>query len=372
MKKAYESLYEGKRVLVTGHTGFKGSWLALWLSELGAEVIGYALEPPTEPNMFDALNLRNRISHIAGDIRDEAKLSKVFVEYEPTIVFHMAAQALVRASYHDPEYTYQTNVMGVVSLFEAVRKSQTVKVVVNVTSDKCYQNKGQIHSYKEGDPLAGLDPYSSSKACSEIVTMAYRNSFFATDLHSQAHDVAVASARAGNVIGGGDWADDRLIPDCVKAFAANRVIDIRYPKSTRPWQHVLEPLSGYLWLAASMFTDTMSYNQAWNFGPSGAVMVSVRDVVDLLIEQWGGGEYRLYKTDDLHEAHLLNLDVSKSNHILKWKPIYSVNEAVKETAAWYKAFYCGSAGDISSLTISQINKYVDRARTEHLPWAKGA
>lgn len=279
MINSFKSIYNGKKVLVTGHTGFKGAWLTLWLTELGADVAGYALEPPTNPSLFDTLKLADRINHNIADVRDADKLSSIVEQAKPDIVFHLAAQALVRYSYNDPKTTYETNILGTVNLLEAVRKTPGVKAVVNVTSDKCYENKEQMIGYKEDDPMGGYDPYSSSKGCSELVTAAYRKSFFGENGFDKSHDVALATARAGNVIGGGDWADDRIIPDCVRALVKNESIEIRRPKATRPWQHVLEPLSGYLHLAALMYEKPNDYCMGWNFGPLDEDIIEVEEIV---------------------------------------------------------------------------------------------
>ena len=255
----FKNFYTNKKILITGHTGFKGSWLTLWLTELGAEVIGYSLEPPIKPSLFEVFNLKNRIIHIIGDIRDEEKLKDVFKEYKPEIIFHLAAQPLVRLSYQEPKLTYETNVIGTLNLFEGVKEMESVRVVINVTSDKCYENKEWVYGYRENDPMGGYDPYSSSKGCTELLTAAYRNSYFNPKDYGKTHQVSLASVRAGNVIGGGDWQVDRLVPDCVKALSKGETVKIRNPHAIRPWQHVLEPLSGYLFLAMRMWEEPTKY-----------------------------------------------------------------------------------------------------------------
>lgn len=370
MDDIFLSVFKGKNVLVTGHTGFSGSWLSLWLSELGARVIGYSLDPPTKPNLFDAIGLKNQIeSHIIGDIRDYDYLKSIFQKYQPVFAFHLAAQPLVRLSYREPRLTYETNVTGTVNVLEAVRKTKSVKVCVIVTSDKCYENKGWIYGYREIDPMGGYDPYSSSKGCAELVTTAYRRSFFNPKEYGKTHTVVLSSVRAGNMIGGGDWGEDRIIPDCVRALSEGRAIIIRNPTATRPWQYVLEPLSGYLWLGALMYRDGTKYSGAWNFGPNGSDTLTVEGLVGLLLNEWGNGEYEI-RTDGLHEAHLLRLDTSKANSMLKWKPVYDIHSATKETAVWHKTFFSNGVESIHNFTVSQIDKYVRKAKTDGSLWAK--
>lgn len=368
MDNLFKTVYRGKKVLVTGDTGFKGAWLSLWLTELGANVIGYALEPPTKPSLFEASNLEKRIIHVVGDIRDEERLKQVFKKQQPDIVFHSAAQSLVRLSYKEPKLTYETNVIGTLNLFEAVRKTQSVKVVVNVTSDKCYDNKEWVFGYRENDSMGGYDPYSSSKGCTELLTSAYRNSYLNPINYGKTHNVALASVRAGNVIGGGDWAEDRLIPDCVKALTKNQVIIIRNPRAIRPWQYVLEPLSGYLWLGALMWQDGISYSQGWNFGPGDDAVLSVEQIVKKAIKFWGAGEYNIDQNMQFHEAKLLKLDISKVYFSLKWKPVYKADKALEETISWYKEFYKGKNNNIYKLSLNQINNYVNNAKRMNLEW----
>jgi len=349
----FEKFFRNKIVLITGHTGFKGSWLALWLTELGANVIGYSLDPPTNPSLFQALNLKERITHIIGDVRDEEKLKKVFKMYKPEFVFHLAAQPLVRYSYIAPKYTYEVNVIGTVNLLEAVRETDSVKVVIVVTSDKCYENKEWIYGYRETDPMGGYDPYSSSKGCVELVVSAYRRSYFDN------LGIALSSVRAGNVIGGGDWQEYRLVPDCIRALSKGEVIKIRNPNAIRPWQFVLEPLSGYLLLAKKMYEDRIKFNGAWNFGPSDNDILTVEELTKRVVACWGGGTYEVERSSHIfHEANLLKLDCSKANYLLNWHSIYSIDEAIKNTVKWYKSYYEGSnQKELFSLSVSQILEY---------------
>ena len=347
--------FTGKRILVTGHTGFKGSWLTLWLIKLGAEVIGYSLEPPTKPSLFEILNLEEKIIHIIGDIRDEEKLKKVLKKYKPEIIFHLAAQPLVRVSYKEPKLTYETNVMGTLNLLEAVRETQSVRVVIVVTSDKCYENKEWVYGYRESDPLGGYDPYSSSKACVELLISSYRNSFFNPENYGKTHQVALATVRAGNVIGGGDWQVDRLIPDCVKALSKGETIKIRNSNAIRPWQHVLEPLSGYLLLAQKMWKEPTKYCEAWNFGPFEKDLATVREVVEKVISLWGGGKYKIEKDTRFHEAGLLRLDISKAMMKLGWRPKWDLDTALERTVIWYKLFYGNE--DMFIYSMKEIENY---------------
>lgn len=357
-------LYRGKKVLVTGHTGFKGSWLALWLKELGAEVLGYALEPPSDPNFFEAVGLERAITSIHGDVRDADQLISVFRKFKPEFVFHLAAQPLVRLSYKEPQLTYSTNIMGTVNVLEAVRKTESVRAAVIITSDKCYENKEWVYGYRENDPMGGYDPYSSSKGCAELIVAAYIKSFFNPERHHD-HRVAVASARAGNVIGGGDWGADRLIPDCVRALSQREEIVLRNPYAVRPWQHVIDPLSGYLRLAAQMYAQGSQFSGAWNFGPKDEAVLTVGEVVELAIKLWGKGTCRIDTADHPHEAKLLKLDCSKAHTLLKWKPRYSIDQAVKETIEWYKLYYSGAdKDDIRQKSKSQIAKYMEKLQEE--------
>jgi CDP-glucose 4,6-dehydratase len=354
------SFYADKPVLVTGHTGFKGSWLCTWLNELGARVIGYALVPPTDPNMFEALRLEEKLVHVLGDVRDSKRLEACFNRYKPQIVFHMAAQPIVRRSYREPQTTFETNVMGTVNLLEAVRKTRSAKIVVVVTSDKCYEDREQHLGYKETDLLGGRDPYSSSKACAELVVAAYRSSFF--ELGRDSRGVAVASVRAGNVVGGGDWGEDRLLPDCIRALNAGKKILIRNPASVRPWQHVLEPLSGYLLLGTKLDKDREKFAAAWNFGPSENENFTVEEIARKVIGYWGSGTYDAKPASkELKEASLLRLDCRKAREILGWEPTYSTDDAIRASVAWYKKFYQGENPlKLYEFTVEQIAEYVAR------------
>jgi CDP-glucose 4,6-dehydratase len=344
------AFWHGKRVLLTGHTGFKGSWLALWLHSLGAQVVGFALAPPTNPSLFEVAQVGQGMTSVIGDIRDLAKLQAVFAEHSPEIVILMAAQPLVRYSYQNPVETYSTNVMGTVHLFEAVRNTPGVKVVVNVTTDKCYENKELPWGYREDEPMGGHDPYSNSKGCSELVTSAYRRSFF------QEKGIALASARAGNVIGGGDWAADRLVPDILRAFEQNLPVIIRNPHATRPWQHVLEPLSGYLTLAESLYTDGQACAEGWNFGPHDDDVRPVQWIVEHLVSNWcNGATWQLDGGTHPHEANYLKLDISKAKARLGWQPRWALGTALEATTDWHQKWLAGT--DMKAVTLDQINQY---------------
>lgn len=366
----FKGVYNGMKVLITGNTGFKGSYMSLWLTELGADVIGYSLDPPTSPNLFEILKLNKKISFTKGDVRDKAGIKKIIKKYRPDMVFHLAAQPLVRPSYRDPKLTYETNVMGTVNLLEAVRNTEGVKVVVNITSDKCYENKGWIYGYRETDPMGGSDPYSSSKGCAELVTSAYRSSYFNPEFYGKRHNLALATARAGNVIGGGDWSEDRLIPDCIRALTKNKSISLRNPKATRPWQHVLEPLSGYLWLGALMWNDGISYSRAWNFGPNDDDALMVEDIVKEVIRLWGKGRHSMAMDIGFHEAKLLKLDISSAVFYLGWRPVYSAQKALEIAINWYKTFHYKSNKDLLQFTLSQIQEYTRAAKKMGLEWAQ--
>lgn len=344
-----------RRVFVTGHTGFKGSWLCLWLHDLGAEVTGYALNPPTDPSLFYLCDIKRFTRTIIADVRDGDALTSAMLAAQPEIVIHMAAQPLVRDSYKIPVETYAINVMGTVNLLEAARQCKTVKAIVNVTTDKCYENKEWIWGYRENEPLGGYDPYSSSKACSELVTSAYRNSFFSSKDHGT-QGVAVASARAGNVIGGGDWATDRLIPDCVRAILQNETIIIRNPAAIRPWQHVLEPLSGYLLLAQKLYENGAKYAEAWNFGPEDSDAKPVEWIVKSLCEKWdGNASYRTDTGSHPHEAHYLKLDCSKAKSELGWRPRWDLAQALDRIVDWTKAYK--ERKGVKEVCLKQIEAY---------------
>lgn len=351
------SFWKGKRVLLTGHTGFKGSWLSLWLQSMGAQVVGYALNPPTDPSLFDAADVAKGMISIIGDIRDLEHLSRVFAEHQPEIVIHMAAQPLVRYSYIEPVETYSTNVMGTVNLLEAVRSTKGVKAVVNVTTDKCYENREWAWGYRENEAMGGYDPYSSSKGCAELVTAAYRNSYFHSDKYKE-HGVAIASARAGNVIGGGDWADDRLIPDIMRAISASEPVNIRNPHAIRPWQHVLEPLAGYLVLAQKLCEEGAACAEGWNFGPNDEDAKPVQWIVEKLTRSWGdGASWVVDGSEHPHEAHYLKLDCSKAKSRLNWHPRWNLEEALAAIVEWQRAYRDGKA--IKSITMEQIRRYVN-------------
>ncbi len=347
--------WQDKRVFLTGHTGFKGGWLALWLKSLGARVSGYALPPESVPNLFEAARVDQAVEHRIGDIRGLAEVQAAMRECRPDVVFHFAARSLVRQSYAEPVETYATNVLGTVNVLEAVRREPSARAVVIATSDKCYDNRERAGPYGESDPMGGRDPYSSSKGCAELVTAAYRASFFDPSRYGE-HGVAVASVRAGNVIGGGDWAADRLVPDVVRAAAAGETVRIRSPKAIRPWQHVLEPLSGYLLLAERMWSGGAGFAQAWNFGPSERATRPVAEVMDRIVALWGGGlRWEADSESHPHEATLLRLDSSKARGKLGWRPRMSLQLALEWTVHWYQTQLRGA--DMQQLTTSQIARY---------------
>lgn len=346
----------GKRVLLTGHTGFKGGWLSLWLQSMGAQVIGYALAPPTTPSLFEVAEIGQEMTSIIGDIRDLERLRAVFAKHRPEIVIHMAAQPLVRYSYIEPVETYSTNVMGTVNLLEAVRNTNSVRAVVNVTSDKCYENREWAWGYRENEAMGGYDPYSNSKGCAELVTAAYRNSYFHPEKYS-IHGVAVASGRAGNVIGGGDWANDRLIPDIMRAITQGKPVNIRNPDAIRPWQHVLEPLSGYLLLAQQLYQEGVDCAEGWNFGPDDADAKPVQWIVEKLTKTWGeGASWILDGGEHPHEAHYLKLDCSKAKGRLDWQPKWHLEDALGAIIDWHRAYRDG--GNMRAFSLGQIAHYV--------------
>lgn len=345
-----------KRVFLTGHTGFKGSWLSLWLHQLGAKVTGYSLESPTTPSIFESAKVREVIEKsITGNICDAIFFTKTMQEAKPEIIIHMAAQSLVRDSYTDPVGTYSTNVMGTVNMLEAVRNTPSVKAVLNITTDKCYENKEWLWGYRENEPMGGHDPYSSSKACAELVSSAYRNSF----LNNKG--IALATARAGNVIGGGDWAKDRIVPDAMRAFMENDLLMVRNPIATRPWQHVLEPLSGYLMLCQQLIEQPKFFSEGWNFGPADEDAQPVSKIADLMVRSWGeDAQWKVDKNDHPHEARYLKLDCSKAKSLLKWKTIWHLERALDETVQWYKAWHYKN--EMQEYTMNQIKLYQE----EHL------
>lgn len=351
------SFWQGKHVFLTGHTGFKGSWLTLWLASMGARVTGYALAPNTKPNLFDTLDLGKFLdrSYIA-DVRDFDLLRTAMYESNPDVLIHMAAQPLVRYSYYHPVETYATNVMGTVHVLEAARQIASLRATVVVTTDKCYENQERNTGYCETEPMGGYDPYSSSKGCAELITSAYRQSFFLVN-NGSTHQHALASARAGNVIGGGDWSEDRLIPDAIKALEAHEPLIIRNPLAIRPWQHVLEPLSGYLVLAEKLYSKGNSYSSAWNFGPLDKDARSVQEVIDLLIAEWGSGAlWQKDKAEQPHEAGLLKLDCTKAHQELGWHPKWGLETAILKIVEWQKAFQ--EKKDMRDFTLAQIQQYM--------------
>lgn len=357
----FDDIYHNRNVLITGHTGFKGSWLSLWLVKLGAKVVGYALEPPTKPSHFELLNL-DMVS-ITGDIRDRDKLNTTFKEYKPEIVFHLAAQPLVRYSYINPVETFETNVMGTINVFEVCKNTETVRAIVNVTSDKCYENREWVWGYRENDPMGGYDPYSASKGCAELTTSSYRRSFFNPDGYGKKHNILLASARSGNVIGGGDWGEDRLIPDIVRAISKNETLYIRNPKATRPWQHVLEPLCGYLMLGQKLLEGRKEFADAWNFGPNEEGHINVETVVKSIKERWDRFEYEIdTESDNPREANLLKLDCSKANTLLRWKPIWDFEKAIDVTVRWYREYY--ENRKINSL--KDLEEYINHAKMKNI------
>jgi CDP-glucose 4,6-dehydratase len=348
--------WRGKRVFLTGHTGFKGSWLSLWLQQLGVELTGYALSPPTHPSLFDVGKVGGGMLSFIADIRDAETLAKSMRQARPDIVIHMAAQSLVRHSYQAPVETYATNVMGTVHMLEAVRVTPTVRAVVNITTDKCYENKEWVWGYRESDPMGGYDPYSSSKGCAELVSAAYRSSFF-NPKDYETHKVALATVRAGNVIGGGDWALDRLIPDVIRAFELNQAVHIRNTNAIRPWQHVLEPLRGYLMLAEKLFCEGGAYAEAWNFGPDDADCQPVGWIVDRLTAEWGdSARWGQDMQPQPHEASFLKLDSSKAKARLGWRPRWDLNNALGSIVAWHRARHSGV--DMRAFTLKQIHEYM--------------
>jgi|TARA_B100000902_G_scaffold233969_1_gene221815 CDP-glucose 4,6-dehydratase len=346
-----KKFWKGKKVLITGHTGFKGGWLSIWLAESGAKVTGYSLKPEINPSLFESCLIEKKINSVIGDIRDEQKLKKTILETQPDIVFHMASQALVLKSYENPVETYETNLMGTVNILNAIRDTPSVKSFINVTSDKCYANDENLKAFKENDAMGGHDPYSSSKACSELITAAYRSSFFKDS-------VAIATVRAGNVIGGGDWALNRIIPDFIKKIKQKQKMLIRNPESIRPWQFVLEPLNGYLILAEKLFLEGSAYAESWNFGPNNEDDKSVEWLISKFDKEYrGGGNFEIKSIDNSnHEAKYLRLDCSKSMKKLNWSPKLDIEESISMTCSWYKNFYKDDQ-DMYSFSVEQIKQY---------------
>ncbi|TXH31576.1 MAG: CDP-glucose 4,6-dehydratase [Burkholderiaceae bacterium] len=352
MAGVHPEFWRGKRVFLTGHTGFKGGWISLWLQSMGAEVHGLALMPPPTPALFDEARVASGMHSTIGDIRDLATVVSAMQDCQPEIVIHMAAQPLVRYSYVAPVETYATNVMGTVHVLEAARQVASVRAIVNVTTDKCYENKEWVWGYRESEPMGGYDPYSNSKGCSELVTSAYRQSFF------QQGRVALASARAGNVIGGGDWASDRLVPDILRAFVAQQPVVIRNPHATRPWQHVLEPLSGYLTLAERLYQDGQALAEGWNFGPRDEDARPVQWIVEDMVRRWGrGADWQLDPGEHPHEAHYLKLDISKAAAGLGWQPRWNLPTALQHIVDWHQVWL--DQGDVRAMCLQQIQQYND-------------
>jgi CDP-glucose 4,6-dehydratase len=364
MQELFAGVYKNKTVLITGHTGFKGSWLAFWLHSMGANVIGYSLEAPTVPNHIELLNLD--IISIVGDIRDIEKLNKTFETYKPEIVFHLAAQSLVRLSYADPIQTYETNVIGTLKVFEAC-KNHKVKAIINITSDKAYENKEWVWGYRENDTLGGYDPYSSSKGCADLLTNSYRNSYFHPSEYKKKHHTLLASCRAGNVIGGGDWAKDRLLVDIILSVSQGKKVCIRNPHATRPWQHVLEPLSGYLAIGQKLLQEQTEFGEAWNFGPNDEGNMSVERLVQEIKKHWDAVEYEIHRDlDPLHEANMLKLDCSKARALLGWESVWNHETVFEKTVKWYRTYY--EKGVL--LTENDLENYVVDAKNKGLAWAK--
>jgi len=358
MGKVDPSFWKGKQVFLTGHTGFKGGWLSLWLASMGSKVTGYALAPNSAPSFFEVVGVANLLkqNHIA-DIRDLASLKLAMEQANPDVVMHMAAQPLVRYSYENPLETFSTNVMGTVNVLEVARNIPSIKAIVVVTTDKCYENQEWVWGYRENEPLGGADPYSSSKACAELVTNAYRQSFFSGNVATSS--AAVASARAGNVIGGGDWSVDRLVPDALVAFEASKPLVLRNPLATRPWQHVLEPLSGYLVLAQALIANGKAYASAWNFGPGDEGNKTVEQVIDSLSQEWGGNSgWQQDPNAQPHEAHLLKLDCSKAHQQLGWTSKWKLNQSIEKIVQWHKAFKTNQ--DMKEASLKQINQYLQQ------------
>lgn len=370
MSDPFGGYYRGRTVLVTGHTGFKGSWLTTWLTELGASVIGYGLDPPTEPSNFVACRLAKRMCHVQGDVRDFPRLAQTFAEQRPEVVFHLAAQALVRRSLSERRLTFDVNVMGTVNVLEAARQTESVRAVVMITSDKCYHDQEWAWGYREIDQLGGHDPYSASKACAEMVIATYQNPRF-QKAATPFVDLPIASVRAGNVIGGGDWAPDRIVPDTIKALTSGTDVLVRQPRSVRPWQHVLEPLSGYLWLGASMARDPDRYLASWNFGPGDGSAVTVAEVVGKILERWPAPASRLVVRPDgtSVETVLLRLDCSKAWQRLGWRVTWGIDRTVDAIVEWYRCFYTAPRDDMYPFAVEQIQQYAGHARQSGLSWA---
>ena len=358
LESILKAAYKGKTVLVTGHTGFKGSWMSIWLHAMGAKVIGVALDPTTDRDNFVLSGIGKKIeADIRADIRDRKKMEDIFRKYQPEVVFHLAAQPLVRLSYEIPVETYETNVMGTINVMEAIRHTDSVRTAVMITTDKCYENREQIWGYRENEPMGGYDPYSSSKGAAEIAISSWRRSFFNPADYGKKHHVAIASVRAGNVVGGGDWAKDRIVPDCIRALESGDTIEIRSPKAIRPWQHVLEPLSGYLLLAAKMMYSPTDYCEGWNFGPRAESVTPVWDVATMITKYYGKGELKdVSDPNALHEANLLMLDITKAHVRLGWEPRTNIEQCCQLTADWYKRYRSENVYDLCCEQIATFLK----------------
>ena len=365
INKMFGNFYKNKKVLITGHTGFKGSWLSAWLLMMGSEVCGFSKDIPTKPSNFESIKIKNKIKNYNGDIRDINKLKKVIKDFKPEIVFHLAAQSLVRKSYKEPLLTFETNIMGTLNVLESIKESSCIKAAVIITSDKAYRNQEWLWGYRESDPLGGEDPYSASKGSAELVINSYCKSFFQDGPF-------IASTRAGNVIGGGDWADDRIIPDAVRAWTKKKPVLIRNPDSTRPWQHVLEPLSGYLWLGKLLYEQGKTFSgHAYNFGPSNMDNYSVKDVLDCIKKYWNNAGWLVKKNNsDAKEAALLKLSCDKAVSKLGWKSILSFEETIKITTSWYKSYYEHKNNDMLDFSFKQIKLYEKKGKIEDASWSK--
>lgn len=363
----FENIYKGKRVLITGHTGFKGSWLCAWLLDLGATVVGYSVDVPTEPSHFEALALADRIEHIQGDVRNKSSLQEVLNKFNPDIVFHLAAQSLVRKSYENPVLTFETNTFGTLNLLDCLREQPSVIATILITSDKCYENVEWLWGYRENDRLGGKDPYSASKACAELIAKAYMESFFKEEGPN------IATTRAGNVIGGGDWALDRIVPDCVRAWSKKETVEVRNPNATRPWQHVLEPLSGYLALGQKLFQGNPELkNQSFNFGPPTKVTQSVGDLITEMAQHWPGAKWSFEQeiNSNKPESTLLKLNCDKALQMLNWNSVLDFSETIRMTGKWYQDFYGQNSSTISKTTSRQIEEYTELATQSNLAWTQ--
>jgi CDP-glucose 4,6-dehydratase len=370
-KETFDRTFDGKTIFVTGHTGFIGTWLITWLHNLGAKVVGFSLDIPTKPSMFEILDLAKDITHIMGDVKNSTHLEKCMSEFKPDMVFHLAAQPLVRLSYEKPVETFQTNVMGTANVLESIRKIPSVKVCIVMTSDKCYENREVQYAYKENDPLGGHDPYSASKGATELVVLSYRKSFF-TKINKKGYQVGISTIRAGNVIGGGDWAEDRIVPDCIRSLMSKKDIQIRNPNSIRPWQFVLEPISGMLFLAMKMWKNPSHFSGPWNFGPPlSSPKNTVKELVLQIIDEWGEGKWidvSQQSTIPPHEANLLMLDSTKAETLLGWSPVYNLKEAITKTMSWYNS-YVDKPSQIKDFTKNQIQNYAKKAKQMNIMWA---